>query len=231
VSISNMANIYSYISNEILGKTLLDVLWGVMIKLRYNCQWDKIQTSQSIRNHLIEEAYEVLDSVEKGDNKKFMIELGDLLLQVIFHSQIQSDFKNFNFYDVLKSLVDKLIIRHPHVFTEDKTQDLDKILIDWEKTKAKDEKKIDIPDSMPSLLKMYLLYRKIKRLKSEVWFDDFVKEILENKYQTEGLVYKILLALHEFYLKTTENFESVLNNFVNDTVFHINEFKSIEIRD
>lgn len=231
VNISNMANIYSYISDEVLNKTLLDLLWSVMIKLRYNCQWDKIQTSESIRNHLIEEAYEVLDSVEKGDSKKFMMELGDLLLQVIFHSQIQSDFKNFNFYDVLKSLVEKLIIRHPHVFTDDKTQDLDKILVDWEKNKAKDEKKIDIPHSMPSLLKMYLLYRKIKRLKSEVWFDDLIREILKNKYQNEDLVYKILLALHEFYMNTAENFESVLNNFINDTVFHINEFKSIEIRD
>lgn len=233
IAVSDTANILSYIPEKILNLTLFDLLWSVMIKLRYNCQWDRVQTSESIKNHLIEEAYEVLDSIEKQDYTKFKSELGDLLLQVIFHSQIQSDFKNFNFYDVVKSLVDKLIIRHPHVFTENKTQDIDKILVDWEKIKAKENKNnknaIDIPKSMPSLLKMYLLYRKIKRLKIESYFDNFMRQIIRENFAAEHQ--QILLKLHEFYMNQSENFENILNKLTEIVIVRFKAPESQEIKE
>ncbi|MCS7165183.1 MAG: MazG nucleotide pyrophosphohydrolase domain-containing protein [Candidatus Calescibacterium sp.] len=233
VKASDAADIFSFIPEKVLTVTLFDLLWSVMIKLRYSCQWDKVQTSESIRNHLIEEAYEVLDSIEKNDPTKFKTELGDLLLQVIFHSQIQSDFKNFNFYDVVRSLVDKLISRHPHVFTENKTQDIEKILVDWEKIKIKENKTkvntVDIPKSMPSLLKMYLLYRKVKRLKTESKFDNFVRKLIHDNFT--GETQQILLKLHEFYINHSESFENILNNLAEIIMTRFNELESQEVRD
>lgn len=226
VKVSNIANVKCFIPDEIIYKTIFDYLWSVMIKLRYNCQWDRIQTSESIKNHLIEEAYEVLDTVEKNDPEKFKSELGDLLLQIIFHSQIQSDFKKFNFYDVVVKLVEKLINRHPHVFTENQTEDLEKILVDWEKMKNKENKSIDLPKSMPSLLKMYLLYRKIKRLKKEKEFEKIILQEIPN-YEISN----ILLQLHEFHLQNSENLENLLNQFLDKLTTKINQSEIVKTRD
>lgn len=216
--VSDIAKVFCFIPKKIIEKTLLDYLWSVMIKLRYNCQWDKIQTSKTIKNHLIEEAYEVLDSIEKNDSEKFKSELGDLLLQIIFHSQIQSDFKNFNFYDVLESLIQKLINRHPHVFSENKTQNIEEILVTWEKTKSKENQsnQIDLPKSMPSLLKMYLLYRKIKRIKIQENFDKLVKSAVNDP---------LILKLHELYLTKDENLENQINNFLDYIIEKMNQEK------
>lgn len=216
--VSDIAKVFCFIPKKIIEKTLLDYLWSVMIKLRYNCQWDKIQTSKTIKNHLIEEAYEVLDSIEKNDSEKFKSELGDLLLQIIFHSQIQSDFKNFNFYDVLESLIQKLINRHPHVFSENKTQNIEEILVTWEKTKSKENQsnQIDLPKSMPSLLKMYLLYRKIKRIKIQENFDKLVKSVVNDP---------LILKLHELYLTKDENLENQINNFLDYIIEKMNQEK------
>jgi len=212
--ISDISNVFVYLPEKLIEKTLIDYLHSVMIKLRYNCQWDRIQTSESIRNHLVEEAYEVLDAIEKNDKDKFKSELGDLLLQIIFHSQIQSDFKNFNFYDVLSSLIEKLIRRHPHVFTDEKTEDLTKILVDWEKTKEKENKgnTIELPKGAPSLLKLYLLYRKIKRLKLESWFDETFRKFLSDN--VDNKLASVLIAIHSFYLSSDDNLENIINNLV-----------------
>ncbi|MFN3478404.1 MAG: MazG nucleotide pyrophosphohydrolase domain-containing protein, partial [bacterium] len=202
---------------------------SVMIRLRYNCQWDREQTSQSIKNHLIEEAYEVWDAIQKGDINKFKSELGDLLLQVIFHSQINSDFKNFNFYDVLKTLVQKLIDRHPHVFNINEIHsNIEKILVDWEKNKAKENKEVlvDIPKSMPSLLKLYLLYRKIKRLKMLEKFNDFINQKLEIFDPSEK---QILQTIYSFYLHNSQNLEEVINKFVDKLINEINQTQFLKI--
>jgi len=249
--ISDIANIFVYLPEKLIQKTLIDYLHSVMIKLRYNCQWDRIQTSESIKNHLVEEAYEVLDAVEKSDKDKFKFELGDLLLQIIFHSQIQSDFKNFNFYDVLSALVEKLIRRHPHIFTEEKTEDLEKILVDWEKTKEKENKGnlIELPKSAPSLLKLYLLYRKIKRLRLESQFDQNFKNFLPNislllidntnkeniDNNEDKLLSSTILSIHKFYLSSNYNLESILNNFVEKLAYvvekMINDYKEVKKTD
>src|SRR5580693_5479363 len=84
------------------------------------CPWDREQTHESLRTYLIEEAYEVLDALESGDPDKFAEELGDLLLQIIFHSQLASQAERFNVGDVIQGVHTKMVRRHPHVFGTDK---------------------------------------------------------------------------------------------------------------
>jgi tetrapyrrole methylase family protein / MazG family protein len=102
------------------------------------CPWDIEQTHQTLRTYLIEEAYEVLDAIESGQDDKFVEELGDLLLQVTFHSQIASETDRFNISDVIQSIHDKMIRRHPHVFGEVQAKDSEEVLRNWQKIKVQE---------------------------------------------------------------------------------------------
>ena len=102
------------------------------------CPWDREQTHQTLRTYLIEEAYEVLDALESGDDKKFVEELGDLLLQVTFHSQIASEEGRFDVSDVIRAVHDKMIRRHPHVFGEERAKDSEEVLRIWQKIKVQE---------------------------------------------------------------------------------------------
>jgi|HubBroStandDraft_6_1064221.scaffolds.fasta_scaffold182636_2 tetrapyrrole methylase family protein/MazG family protein len=103
------------------------------------CPWDREQSHQTLRTYLIEEAYEVLDAIESGQDDKFVEELGDLLLQVTFHSQIASETDRFSISDVIQSIHDKMIRRHPHVFGETQAKDSEEVLRNWAKIKAQEK--------------------------------------------------------------------------------------------
>src|SRR3984957_21203232 len=103
------------------------------------CPWDIEQTHQTLRTYLIEEAYEVLDAIESGQDDKFVEELGDLLLQVTFHSQIASETDRFSISDLIQSIHDKMIRRHPHVFGETQAKDSEEVLRNWAKIKAQEK--------------------------------------------------------------------------------------------
>ena len=125
----------------------------VMDKLRSpgGCPWDAEQTHQSLLKYLLEESYEFIESVENNDRQDMQEELGDLLLQVYFHSRMAEEDTNqpFNIEDVAKSVADKLIRRHPHVFagaTVDNSQD---VLENWEKQKALEKGRSSIIDGVP----------------------------------------------------------------------------------
>jgi len=102
------------------------------------CPWDREQTHHTLRTYLIEEAYEVLEALESGDDEKFAEELGDLLLQVTFHSQIASEDGRFSISDVIRVVHEKLIRRHPHVFGEAHAKDSAEVLRTWQKIKAQE---------------------------------------------------------------------------------------------
>jgi len=129
------------IRNEILEE--LDQLIKVMAVLRGpgGCPWDKKQDYYSIKENIIEEAYEVVEALEKNDIPAFKEELGDLLLQVVFESQIAYEKNDFNLGDVAKVLREKLIRRHPHVFAELDVSGSDEVLKNWEKIKQKEKGK------------------------------------------------------------------------------------------
>lgn len=104
------------------------------------CAWDREQTHYSLKKNMIEEAYEAVDAIEDGDAKHLKEELGDVLLQVVLHSQIAKEENEFTLEDVAKGLSDKLVHRHPHVFGDTKVTDTKEILDNWEKLKAEEKK-------------------------------------------------------------------------------------------
>jgi tetrapyrrole methylase family protein/MazG family protein len=104
------------------------------------CPWDRQQTHTTLRTYLIEEAYEVLDALESGDDKKFAEEMGDLLLQVVFHSQIASEQGRFTVADVIREVHEKMVRRHPHVFGEQRAKDAEEVLKNWHEIKAQERR-------------------------------------------------------------------------------------------
>jgi len=117
-------------------------LVAVQARLRApgGCPWDREQTHQSLRTYLIEEAYEVLEALESGNDAKFAEEMGDLLLQIVFHSQIAREEGRFTVADVIREIHEKLIRRHPHVFGEARAKDSREVLRNWEQIKAEEHR-------------------------------------------------------------------------------------------
>jgi tetrapyrrole methylase family protein / MazG family protein len=141
--------------------TIEDLL-GIMARLRApgGCPWDREQTHQSLLPYLVEETYEVYEAIEEEDDGEMCVELGDLLLQVVFHCQMASERGAFDFTDVTEAIGSKLLRRHPHVFSPDEAQGVDtaaKVLHNWERLKRKErgEKSsalAGIPKALPALL-------------------------------------------------------------------------------
>ncbi len=102
------------------------------------CPWDREQTHATLRTYLIEEAYEVLDALESGEDAKFAEELGDLLLQVVFHSQIATEEGRFTVAEVIREIHEKMVRRHPHVFGTKRAKDAAEVLKNWERIKAQE---------------------------------------------------------------------------------------------
>lgn len=134
----------------------------VMERLRgeNGCPWDREQTHTSLKKYLIEESYEVIDAIEKEDIDAICEELGDVLLQVVFHSQIGKEFGEFNINDVINSITKKMIERHSHVFGEDRCSTAADVLINWEDKKRKEkniksytESLTAVPKSLPALMR------------------------------------------------------------------------------
>lgn len=118
----------------------LEKLAAVQARLRAQdgCPWDREQTHASLRTYLIEEAYEVLEAMEGGDDGKFAEEMGDLLLQIVFHSQIAKEQGRFTVADVIREVHDKMVRRHPHVFGEKRAKDAAEVLKNWEQIKKEE---------------------------------------------------------------------------------------------
>jgi len=117
-------------------------LVAVQARLRApnGCPWDREQTHQSLRTYLIEEAYEVLEALESGNDAKFAEEMGDLLLQIVFHSQIAREEGRFTVAEVVREIHDKMIRRHPHVFGKTHAKDSAEVLRNWEQIKAEERR-------------------------------------------------------------------------------------------
>jgi tetrapyrrole methylase family protein/MazG family protein len=115
-------------------------LAAVQARLRApdGCPWDREQTHASLRTYLIEEAYEVLEALESGDDAKFAEEMGDLLLQIVFHSEIAKEEGRFTVSDVIREVHDKMVRRHPHVFGEKRAKDSAEVLKNWEQIKKEE---------------------------------------------------------------------------------------------
>ncbi len=155
-------------------KKAIDELLAVMARLRApdGCPWDREQDHQSIRLNAIEEVYELVDAIEADDDAEMVEELGDVLLQVVFHAQMAKERGAFDFEAVARGIVDKLVRRHPHVFGEVDVKDVDGVWRQWEKIKQTEKAGTDrertsafdgIPRHLPALMRAHEVSKKARK--------------------------------------------------------------------
>lgn len=136
------------------------------------CPWDQEQTHASLKRHLVEEAYELIDAIDKNDSAAMVEELGDVLLQPVFHAQMEARDNNWSIEAPIKAITDKLIRRHPHVFGDLSVADADEVLKNWDLIKAQEKKDrpesqsvlAGVPRSLPALLRAMEVSKRVVRL-------------------------------------------------------------------
>ncbi len=159
-----------YTINELLK--IMEILRG-----KNGCPWDREQNHKSIRNNFIEEVYEAVEAIDSENSMLLREELGDVLLQVVFHSQLETEAGNFTFNDIVNELCHKLIIRHPHVFSNVSVKDTSEVLTNWENIKNKvkgtesyTETLTNVPKVLPALMRAEKIGSRAK--KAGMDFDD-----------------------------------------------------------
>lgn len=172
-------------------------LLHIMDELREKCPWDKKQTNESLRTLTIEETYELADAIIKNDTPSLKKELGDLLLHIVFYAKISDENKQFNIKDVIDSLNEKLIYRHPHIFGNTQVNNAREVEENWERLKLKEKggnKSVleGVPDSLPALVKANRIQEKARGVgfdwenREQVW-DKVQEEINEVKTEIDSL--------------------------------------------
>ena len=170
-------------------------LLEIMDELRLKCPWDKKQTLESLRYLTIEETYELSDAIIEEDLDDIKKELGDLMLHIVFYSKIGSEKNAFNIGDVIETINDKLVERHPHIYGDEKVKDAREVLDNWEKIKIKKEGRKSVlggvPKSLPPLVKAYRMQEKASGVgfdwesPSQVW-DKVIEELNEMRAEVEN---------------------------------------------
>ncbi len=166
-----------------------DRLLTIMDELRENCPWDKKQTLESLRHLTIEETYELSDAILEGDLQEVKKELGDIMLHMVFYSRIAAELKAFDVTDVLHALCDKLVERHPHIYSDVVANDEATVKANWEKIKLKTGNKSvleGVPKSLPTLVKAIRIQDKARG----VGFDWEKKEQVWEKVEEEMQEFK-----------------------------------------
>lgn len=150
----------------------------IVKRLRKECPWDRVQTNDSIKHSTLEEAYEVVEAIDIKDYEELKMELGDLLLHVVFHSVIAEGDNKFSLDDVIENITNKLIRRHPHVFGDVKVADADEVKKNWEAIKiqeGRDSLLSGVPENLPALQRAHRLQEKASKAgfdwdnKIDVW--------------------------------------------------------------
>lgn len=176
------------VPSRVAGERLLDLL-RVMHRLRApgGCPWDREQTHQSLGRHLLEEAHETLEAIDSGDPNRLREELGDLLLQVVFHAEMAREEGTFDVDDVAEGILRKLIRRHPHVFGTVEVDSASEVLVNWERIKSEEKGEHPVDEEIPASLPALARAAKVQRRAAGFGFDwrsdagafDKVREELE----------------------------------------------------
>lgn len=157
----------------------------ILDRLRIECPWDKKQTNDTLRILTIEETFELTDAIIKNDAKEIKIELGDLLLHILFYAKIAEEKNQFNITDVCNTLCDKLIYRHPHIFGSAQVDNSEQVIRNWEILKLREGKNktvlCGVPSTLPSIIKSHRIQDKARG----VGFDWANKEDVWNKVKEE----------------------------------------------
>lgn len=203
-------NIFDHLTSIFVPSTkekiyTFEDLQGIMKQLRSEsgCPWDREQTHESIAKHLVEEAYEVIDAINNQDDESLVDELGDVLLQVVFHATMANEDGYFSINDIINGICEKMIRRHPHVFSDVSVSDSDEVLVNWQAIKDKEKNNDKIYEAMNSISKSspaLIRSQKVQKIASNVGFDwknvidaldkideelqEFKIEIMTNKLET-----------------------------------------------
>ena len=168
-------------------------LLEIMDMLREQCPWDKKQTIESLRYLTIEEVYELSDAILDKDMEEIKKELGDILLHIVFYARIASESNDFDISDVIHSVCDKLIYRHPHIYGDVKVSNEEEVKENWEKLKLTEGKKSvleGVPKSLPAIVKAFRIQEKVRGVgfdwenKNQVW-EKVLEEIEELKEEVQ----------------------------------------------
>jgi XTP/dITP diphosphohydrolase len=191
-------------------------LLKIMDELREQCPWDKKQTIDSIRHLTIEETFELSDAILKKDLNEIKKELGDILLHIVFYSRIASETGDFTIKEVIDSLCEKLIFRHPHIYGDIKAENEEQVKQNWEQLKQKEKggnKSVlaGVPNSMPALLKAYRIQEKARA----VGFDWEKPEQVFEKVKEE---------LHEFETERKNNNTKEAEKEFGDVLFSLSNY-------
>lgn len=231
-------------------------LLDIMDDLRAQCPWDKKQTLQSLRHLTLEEVYELSDALLEEDLQEIKKELGDVLLHLVFYAKIGSEKNAFDIADVINSLNEKLIFRHPHIYGDVKVQDEEEVKQNWEKLKLKEGNKSvlsGVSKGTPSMVKAFRIQEKVKGIGFEfqdaedAWkkVDEELKEFhaetdLEKKEQELGDVFFSLInyarisginpdsALEKTNLKFINRFQK-MEKLANDRSLNLSEMSLEEM--
>jgi len=211
-----------------------DDLVEIVHILRDECPWDRKQTHQSIKDNLIEEAYEAVEAIDKSNFEELEKELGDVLLHVVFHSRMAEQTDTFSIKDVIYSIQEKLIRRHPHVFGDEVAEDEEQVAENWESIKMKEGKKSvleGIPKQLPALIRAQRMQEKAANVGfdwpefSQVWdkleeeLQEF-KEVLEegdsekSREEFGDLLFSLVNAGRFFDLNAEDSLRSTNKKFI-----------------
>lgn len=224
-------------------------LLEIMTELRAKCPWDKEQTFDSMRVQTIEETYELVDAIIKKETPSIRKELGDLLLHVVFYAQMGSETNDFDIYDVCKSLNEKLIYRHPHVFGEVEANNARTVEQNWEQLKLKEKggnKTVlsGVPDALPALIKAHRIQDKARSVgfdweeREQVWdkvqeeIDEFKAEVAvldKDKMEAEfgDMLFSLINAARLYDINPENALERTNRKFINR--FNYLESKTLSV--
>jgi len=224
-----------------MHKQKFDELLQIMYRLRNECSWDKEQTFDSIKASTLEEAYEVVEAIDEKNYDELKSELGDLLLHIVFHSVMAEEKNLFTINEVIDSIKDKLVRRHPHVFDNLEVKDNKEIEKNWEKIKMQEGRKSlleGLPKALPQLQRAARMQEKVSKIgfdwenKEDVWEKvieeiDELKEIEKtgNKVEIEKELGDIFFSLINYSRFIGINPENALRK---TNVKFINRFKYVE---
>lgn len=138
---------------------------GLVRRLRRDCPWDREQTHESLQNHFIEETYEAVEAIQNGNWTELRKELGDVLLQVVFHAVLGEEQGRFTLNEVVRGEINKLVVRHPHVFGDTAVSGTQEVLQNWERIKQQEPERTSvldgIPQALPALFRAYRIQQKV----------------------------------------------------------------------
>ena len=219
-------------------------LIDIMARLRKECPWDKKQTPQSLRQYILEEAYETIESIDDENWDELKKELGDLLLQIVFQAEIAVEGKRFTLEEVIRNINEKLIRRHPHVFGDVKVNNAEEVKENWEQIKIHKENRTSLLEGVPRNLSGLLRAQRLQDKAAQVGFDwpeitgvfDKIKEEVEeleeslkerNREAVEFELGDLLFTLVNFARFQDINAEDALRKSINKFV---SRFQYIEKR-